>query len=241
MTTRIFAGASLPISKSIERCREDYAADHEGLSPWEVIWRGSDQWDESHANCAEIWASEVSTDQIDHALKLHKADSFEAAFEVWRELAEVGSVWSMCELGRCYEFGCGVDQDGPIAEQWYKHAADRGYQLSMLFAARLAARREGYEDSEMSLRRGVDQNWAPALFWTSWYRYKRMETKETYRSILPLLREAARQGHPAAHVVLGNFMARGKFGFFRIPLGFYHALRNPVVMKDAEAKVFSSS
>lgn len=184
------------------------------------------QWDRRHSNRDELAAQETNGDQIEEAIRFHKAGDFAAAFQKWLALAQKGSVWSMFEVGQCYETGAGVTADQEKAETWYKRACAGGSQLAMLACARLAASRHDYAACENILQPGVEQGWAPAKFWLAWYRHEQSESMQICRRLLPLLNDAAAKGHPGAKFLLANFTIHGKFGLLRVPFGFLLALRN---------------
>ncbi len=126
----------------------------------------------------------------------------------------------MIEIASCYEFGRGVLRDEAEADQWYFRAFEGGSQFAMLKCAKAAASRQDFALCEEILKVGVDQDWPPAVFWLAWYRHRQSGSRATYRAIRPLLEKAAKRGHPAARMILGNLMVRGKFGVFRVPQGF---------------------
>lgn len=212
----------------MHRWQEEFAADHDGLSPMGVTLRRSSEWDREHANTAELSGREFDADRLWRAFDLYDGGDFSAAFQIWSELADQGSVWSMIELGRCYQNGRGVERDVAEAERWYKRAFAGGSQIAMLKCAQAAAWRQDYTACEAILQVGVNQDWTPAIFWLAWYRHKQSESRETYRSILPMLRKAAERGHPAARMYLASFMVRGRFGRLRVPLGMLLAVRTAV-------------
>ncbi|GAA4780434.1 hypothetical protein GCM10023219_30560 [Stakelama sediminis] len=168
---------------------------------------------------------EPDMERIRQAFAFYEAENFTSAIRIWFDLAELGSVWSMIEVGRCYQSGRGVPQNSGEAEQWFKRAFAGGSQIAMLKCARSAYAREDHGACEAILQIGVNQDWTPAIFWQAWYRHRRSKSKETYRTIFPMLRTAARRGHPAARMVLASCMMRGKFGLFRIPKGIILAVQ----------------
>jgi TPR repeat protein len=52
---------------------------------------------------------------------------FERASEFYRLAATRGHAVGQAQLGRCYEFGRGVEIDEKTAAQWYRRAAEQGY------------------------------------------------------------------------------------------------------------------
>lgn len=179
-------------------------------------------WDREHSNMSEIWAREADKAGLRQATKHAAANEFHIALAIWRDLAARGSVWSMKEIGLCLENGRSVDRDLAEAERWYKQAFTGGSQIAMLRGAKMAASRGDYAACKAMLQVGVEQDWAPAMFWLAWYRRQQAKSPSTY---LSLLRTAARRGHPAAQAFLASFMAQGLFGFWRVPLGFFLVLK----------------
>lgn len=198
----------------------EYAANHGGLNPFQLMWRDTWEWDRDHAGFSEFAASEPDVERIWEAGQLSDEGKYSEAFQIFLELAESGSVWSMFEVGRCYDIGLGVTRDDSEREQWYYRAFKGGSQLAMLKCAEIAALRCDYELCDDILKVGVGQDWPPALFWLAWYRHKQSESRATYNSIRPLLKSAAKRGHPAARCFLAHFMVRGKFGRLWVPIGF---------------------
>ena len=55
----------------------------------------------------------------------------EKAFEWYKKGAEAGHVLCMKELGGCYEYGRGTDQNKSLAAEWYERAAEKGDTSAM--------------------------------------------------------------------------------------------------------------
>jgi hypothetical protein len=188
------------------------------FDPIERVWKISHAWDCAHSNKWEILRREADRDALTQAFNLYASDP-QAAFRLWLELAERGSVWSMFEVATGYTGERGVATDPGEAEKWFKRGFEAGDQRAMLECARMAVESGDYAAAEAILQGGVDQDWAPAMFWLAWYRHKQSDSRETYRNVRPLLEAAGQQGHPAAQMMLGRFMAKGKFGILHIPAG----------------------
>ena len=63
---------------------------------------------------------------------------YQAAFDEWLPLAELGDVEAQYNLGVMYDEGTGVEQDFGKAAEWYRKAAERGfleaqYNLGMMY------------------------------------------------------------------------------------------------------------
>jgi TPR repeat protein len=63
---------------------------------------------------------------------------YQAAYEEWLPLAELGDAEAQYNLGVMYDEGAGVDQDLVCAASWYRKAAEQGFvdaqtNLGMMF------------------------------------------------------------------------------------------------------------
>lgn len=191
---------------------------HLGQDPDRSMWKASRAWESAHSNKNEIFGREADPEALRLASTLYSSDP-QAAFQMWLDLAGRGSVWSMFEVAQSYREGCGVARDLGEAEKWCQRAFHGGHQLAMLKCAEIAAEHGNYPTAEAILQTGIEQDWAPAIFWLAWYRHKQSESREAYRNIRPLLEDAAQRGHPGAQLILGRFMAKGKFGLMKIAAG----------------------
>ena len=52
---------------------------------------------------------------------------YDAAYEEWLPLAELGDIEAQFNLGVMYDEGAGVDKDLAIAADWYEKAAEQGF------------------------------------------------------------------------------------------------------------------
>lgn len=52
---------------------------------------------------------------------------YQAAYEEWLPLAELGDAEAQYNLGVMYDEGAGIDQDLAKAVSWYRKAADQGF------------------------------------------------------------------------------------------------------------------
>lgn len=222
-------GLDMTLPGIIRRDRDKYVASYPWINPWNWIWSDTEDWDIDNANWAELDQREPDIDLVWRAIELRDAGDYSEAVPIWTSLAERGSVRSMVELGGCHEHGRGVPADLGLAETWYKQALVGGSQYAMLKCAHFAASREDFAECDAILQPGVDERWASAAFWQAWYRWNQYSSKGVYRSIFPLLNLAAKHGHPAGKLYLVNLMVRGKFGMFRVPIGFFRAVRFAIV------------
>jgi len=208
----------------IRRDRDKHVALYPWINPWNWIWNDTADWDMDNANWADLDEREPDIDLIWRTIELVDAGNYSEAVPIWTSLANRGSVRSMVELGGCHEYGRGVPVDLGLAETWYKQALVGGSQYAMLKCAQFAASRQDFTECDAILQPGVEERWAAAAFWQAWYRWNQGNSEGVYRSIFPLLKLAGKQGHPAGKLYLSNFMVRGKFGVFRVPIGFFLAV-----------------
>lgn len=181
----------------------------------------SDVWERAHSNDAELWASEPDLDRLKEAGAISKSDP-QAAFQIYLDLAQHGSVRAMLRVAWHYGFGKGavVTPDFRIAADWYIRAIRAGSWMATRYYAQLLAKHRYFAECEDVLDEGVKKNWIPAFYWLAWCRLQQSQSRKTYREVKPLLEYAAGKGHPWAQLRLARCMAKGKFGLRQIPRGF---------------------
>jgi TPR repeat protein len=85
---------------------------------------------------------------------------YQAAFDEWLPLAELGDVEAQYNLGVMYDEGTGVEQDFSKAAEWYRKAAERGfleaqYNLGMMYYHGLGVPRD-HEEADRWLQLAAD-------------------------------------------------------------------------------------
>jgi len=68
----------------------------------------------------------IKKTQKDHSNRSFVAHKLREAAEQYREAAEEGDAEAMINLGWCYRYGQGVEQDEKEAVKWYRKAAEQG-------------------------------------------------------------------------------------------------------------------
>ena len=102
----------------------------------------------------------IEVDEDDEDIEVDLKDYSEAedykveATKWFRKAAEQGHAEAQYKLGKIYEDGRGVEQDGKKAIEWYQKAADRGLHGALYTLGRM------YEDG-----RGVQQDSKKAIEW----------------------------------------------------------------------------
>ncbi len=68
----------------------------------------------------------AQADPFEQGMAQFKRGEFEAAYKLWRPLAERGDALAQLNVGNLFERGQGVTQDSAEAAQWWLKAASRG-------------------------------------------------------------------------------------------------------------------
>ena len=180
----------------------------------------ADAWERVHSNYAEIWDNEPDPDRLRQAYAIAEAEP-ENAFQMYRNLADNGSITSMITVAWYYAWGNGkvIPPDDDQAYYWYKRAWAAGSWLATRDYARFVANRGNFAECEDVLKMGVEKDWTPAFYWLAHYRLKQSNSLKAHREVKPLLETAAERGHPWAQLLLARSMMRGKFGVREIPRG----------------------
>lgn len=190
------------------------------------LWEKSDAWERARSNENALWWEEPveNRELISRAYYCEKTDPA-AAFRLYLEAAEAGSAWALNVVASHYETGARVAADLDKAQEYYRRALCAGSWMASIYYARLLAEAGRHDDCESVLEDGVSAGFVPACFWLAWFRYQRSKNGKACRDIRPMLERAASEGHPAAQIMLGQLMIRGKFGLLEIPAAFKWYLR----------------
>jgi len=200
-------------------------ADHPEAQAKFMSWRGA------KTNDRELLEGDPQREAVEATFKLRKRDPT-AAFPQFLALAEGGSVYSMLCVGWLYSQGVGVAKDTVEAERWNLLALERGSKRARLQLADLYLARPDFDACAMILTPGVDEHWAPAMYALAMVKLQQPKTTMQRESARVLLEEASALGDVGAQWALGRRMARGWFGWRRIPRGFR-------LMSDACEKTFT--
>lgn len=201
------------------------------------LWLQSDVWERANSNDAQLLSEETdkSWGLIQRANDRAKEDPA-ASFRLYLEAAEAGSVWSMERIGWHYWSGTGVGADPDLALKYYHRAIIAGSWMATISYARLLAELGHQDDCERTLKEAVASGFVPAYFWLGWSRYALSRTTQTCKAVRPLIRHAAKKGHPGAKVILARWMAFGHLGFHHIPLGWMSLVQFAVRAAFAERR-----
>ncbi|MDO9795484.1 SEL1-like repeat protein, partial [Glaesserella parasuis] len=79
----------------------------------------------SFALASNVYA-ETAEEKFDRANQYYEQQNYQAAFPIFKELAEQGYSAAQFNLGNMYSQGQGVRQDYHQAVKWYQKAAEQG-------------------------------------------------------------------------------------------------------------------
>ncbi|MDO9914553.1 sel1 repeat family protein, partial [Glaesserella parasuis] len=79
----------------------------------------------SFAIAGNVYA-ETAAEKFNSAVQYYKQQNYQAAFPMFKELAEQGIALAQFNLGLMYSKGRGVNQDYHQAVKWYQKAAEQG-------------------------------------------------------------------------------------------------------------------
>ncbi len=77
------------------------------------------------------------SDPLKDAKEAVKRHDYEAAYTLYKPLAEQGEAEAQYALGEMYSKGLGTEQDVMTATRWYEMAAEQGHLLAQLQAGRI--------------------------------------------------------------------------------------------------------
>ena len=98
--------------------------------------------------------AETAKEKFSRAIQYTEQQNYQAAFTIFKELAEQGNASSQFNLGLMYKQGKGVSQDYHQAVKWYQKAAEQGH-----------AKAQFHLGAMYILGQGVRQNDASAKIW----------------------------------------------------------------------------
>lgn len=111
-----------------------------------------------------VWAQ--AGDDYYKGLTAYERSDYEAAFRLWKPLAEQGNAESQYRLGRLFETGHGVPRNDGEAVEWYRRAAEQGhasaqYRLGAQYVLGDGVPQDG-DEGAMWFRRAAEQGLADA-------------------------------------------------------------------------------
>lgn len=130
----------------------------------------------------------------------------EQAIELWRPLAESGSVEAQFGLGVIYNDAMGVEQDYAEANYWFLRAAEQGLPAAQYNLGNAYKNGTGMSpDPKMAVlwwRKAAEQDFAPAQFNLGSALLEGFGVKRDTAAGLEWYRRAAANGHPHAKAYL---------------------------------------
>ena len=157
-------------------------------------WAAWDAWERDHSNAWELWCEESDDNLklIEQAAALLDSDPA-AAFRLYLQAADAGSVWATQRAGWHYHTGTGVPADFGQAQEHYRRAIEAGSWMATIDYALLLADYGHFETADQLLEDGVRSDFIPAFFRLARLRYRRSGSRKTCREIRPLPQQPRRQ------------------------------------------------
>ncbi len=150
---------------------------------------------------------------IDQGLAEYNRGNPEAAYRIWRPLAEQGNPRAENNIGGLHEMGSGVARDDAAAAYWYGRAAAQGHMMAQFNLARLLMQGRGVPKDEGGARRLLElaaaQDHAPAMNELGVYYYDSPYEADHVTAVV-WFRRAARHDNPFAEVNLARAYEAGK-------------------------------
>jgi TPR repeat protein len=182
------------------------------------VWRRIYDWDRAAAGDIDKWWDEPHFVRLQAVASLWD-DQPEAAFQNYKELADLGSVHALIWLGHCYARGHGTEVSFDNAYDSYDRAISAGSWLATLEIAELLFDYGCDEECISFLEHGVESDFIPASFWLARYKIKRSWSRKTFEAVRPLLVSATKNGHPGAEALLAAVMILGRYGIREMRTG----------------------
>lgn len=187
-------------------------------------------WD--HAQCAVPVETEPREQRVRDAHALISSAP-ERAFVEFLALAVEGSPAAMLQAAWSLEFGEGVATSQTDAEAWYRRAADAGCERAVLELGRTLTARGALDEAIAAYSDGVAREWAPALTRTAILELRRATTARERRLWRSMLERGTELGSPTAKAWLARGLAKGWFGAWRVPAGYWLGLQILNDLSDA--------
>ncbi len=119
--------------------------------------------------------------------------------------AQKGNPDAQCDLGICYNFGFGIEQNYSEAVHWYRKAAEQGNASAQLNLGNRYANGDGveqnYSEAVRWYRKAAEQGEAGAQYNLGLFYYN---IEQNYSEAVRWYRKAAEQGYASAQLNLGN-------------------------------------
>jgi tetratricopeptide (TPR) repeat protein len=166
-----------------------------------------------------------SEEKIRLANALFEQRRFSDAFEMYRVLAESGSVSVQLRVAWMLQTGCGVKSNSDEAYHWYLQAAESNSPEALFYIGRFKRAEKQYEQALQYFEASARQNYAPSIYQLG-VMYELGEGVDAdINKAFTYYDHAATMGHLRAQRDKAVFMLKGKFGLRRIPEGLLMLLR----------------
>lgn len=190
-------------------------------------------WDHAQANDWATLETDPAKDEVTEAAALLDRDP-DRAFASLLAFAQQGSVWSMVNIGWCFEVGRGAAVSSADAEYWYRRAYEAGCDRALIEYGRMLGARGAVDLQQQVYAAGAARNWPPAMQRSAQLELRYARTLEEHLKLKPVLERAVELGSPGARRVLAWYLVHGRFGVRNVPAGLRLAY---AIFKDGLAEI----
>jgi TPR repeat protein len=168
-------------------------------------------------------------DEYQEAL-VHAMSDRPAAIEIIEKLAKSGSILSILYIADSLRTGWIYGKDLIAAEEWYRIAISSGsnrgqYGLGLVYHA--AAK---YDQAILEFESSASKQYPPSMFMLGWMYYFGQSVDVCFNKAKFWWLEGAIRGHYNSMKYLSDLIISGKFGLFRLPIGYLWRIRATVNM-----------
>ncbi len=147
------------------------------------------------------------------AYELYNIGKYAEVLRIIRPMAEAGNPDAQVLLGKCYENGLGVPQDGAQAVTWFRKAADQGYaegDLHMGYSYEVGfGVPQNMQEAVAWFRRAADKGLAAAQYKMGVFYNEGRGVEKNAVEAVQWFQKSAAQGNPYAQRYLGACYEHG--------------------------------
>lgn len=155
-------------------------------------------------------------------------EEYEKAFQLYKRLADKGSVDSQVFVGWMYQNGLGVKKDVNIAFSWYEKAANLGSAEGQFYVAKSYAIQNKFNETKEWYYKSAEKNYSPALFRLGWIYDTGRGVKADKEKALSYYKHATELGHVFAQKELAILLVKGHSGLLMRFYGIFLLLKSIV-------------
>ena len=150
---------------------------------------------------------------LEKASVLYEDGEFDAAFPLYKKLAESGNVQCQTVLGWMFETGNGADLSLDKAKLWYSLASKSGDAAGSFYLGKLYIETKNHGDAYKAFKLAAEQNYMPAIYRIGLMEYGGVGIETDKNSAYKNIKYARKLGHIFAYKTEAVMLMRGVNGF----------------------------